>query len=235
MSRHQNILIIAAAALVSSALILPTSGVLAQSWTTVVHNRMPVIQGSGNVVRQNRAVGAFQRVEAMGSEDVQVRVGARPSLVIAADDNILPLITTEVRAGTLKISSRGSYRMRGPIRVWLTTPSLEAFKTSGSGNVDIQGVRSGRLELMIQGSGDMQATGSTRELDLDIHGSGTARLASLNAANVSASLYGSGDATVRATGSLDARVYGSGTLRYVGTPANIRRQNFGSGRIVAAR
>jgi hypothetical protein len=35
MSRHQNLLLVAAATLVSAVLIVPTSGVVAQSWTTV--------------------------------------------------------------------------------------------------------------------------------------------------------------------------------------------------------
>lgn len=235
MSRHSNVLIATAAVLTSTILILPTSGAIAQNHRTVIHNWTPIIEGSGRIVQQNRAVSAFQRVETLGSEDVEVRFGPRPSLVIAADDNILPLITTEVRNGTLKISSRGSYNMRGPIRVWLTTPNLEAFKTSGSGNVDIQGLRNSRLSLTINGSGDMLVTGSTGELDLNIHGSGTARLASLNARTVKASLFGSGEATVRASEELDARIFGSGTLRYVGKPASFRSQNFGSGRVVAAR
>lgn len=235
MSRHYTVLIAAAAALVSTALIVPTTGAAAQSWTIVRHDHLPMLEGSGRVVRQSRAVSAFDRVETLGSETVEVRFGPQPSLVVEADDNILPLITSEVRNGTLRIATRGSFRSRGGIRVWLTTPSLEAFKTSGSGNVTIHGARSDRLELTINGSGNMRATGSIRQLDLNIHGSGAAQLASLSAGSVTVNLYGSGDTTVRASGDLDARVYGSGTVRYVGNPARLRRQNFGSGRIVASR
>jgi hypothetical protein len=226
-------MLVAAAALTSAALIVPASGLAAQNWTSVTYNNMPAVQGSGRVVRQNRAVSPFRRIEMMGAEIVEVRLGARPSVVIAADDNVLPLLTSEVRNGTLKLASRGSYRMRGPVRVWVTTPDLESFVSSGSGDVTIHGVNNARLNLTINGSGSMQATGRTGALGLNINGSGTAQLAGLAARNVSAGLHGSGNATVRASGQLDARVIGSGNLRYVGRPASVRPTRVGSGRIIS--
>lgn len=235
MSYRTTLMFVAAAALTSAALIIPSASLAAQRGHTVNYNNMPMIEGSGRVVRQNRSVGAFRRVETLGSEVVEVRLGARPSLVIAADDNILRLISSEVKNGTLKIESRGSYRTRSPIRVWITTPDLEAFSTMGSGNVTIHGVDNRQLSLAIHGSGDMQATGRTRQLDVSIYGSGNARLGGLTAADVNAALYGSGSATVRASGELDAQVVGSGTLRYLGQPASVRRQRIGSGRIIAGR
>jgi hypothetical protein len=234
MSSRHAIIIAAAAVLTSTLLIVPTSGVTAQSWTTVRHNGLQTIQGSGRIVRQGRQVPSFRRVETLGSEVVEIRFGPRRSLVVSADDNILPLITTEVHDGTLEIATRGSFRTRGPIRVWLTTPDLEEVNTSGSGDVLIHDVNNARLALTIHGSSDMQVTGRTGRLDVDIHGSGTARLATLAATDVQASVFGSGDAIVRATRELEARVFGSGTVRYVGRPQNVDQQRFGSGRVIAA-
>ena len=240
MSRRQ-VLIFAAALVTSTALILPTSGLAAQSWTTVsrdgavvINNGRPVVEGSGRIVRQNRAVAPFLRIETFGAEQVEVRFGPRPSLVIAADDNILPLLTSEVRNGTLKLESRGSYRMRGPIKVWITTPNLEDYKTFGSGGVTIHQVNNPRLSLGVFGSSSIQATGRTGTLDVAIHGSGSARLAGLAAGNAKVGIYGSGEALVRTSGRLNASVFGSGNVRYVGQPQDVQRQRFGSGRIVAA-
>lgn len=234
MSHRTALIFIAAAGLTSAALIVPASGVAAQSWTTVNYNHMPMIEGSGRVVRQNRSVGRFNRIEMHGAEVVEVRVGPQPSLVIAADDNILPLLTSEVKDGTLKLGSRGSYRVRGPIRVWVTTPDLQSLQSFGSGSVLINGINNGRLALTINGSSDIRATGRTGQLDLKIHGSGNAQLAGLAARNADVDIFGSGEATVRAAGLLDAQMFGSGTLRYLGRPADIRRQRFGSGEIIAA-
>ena len=235
MSRRQILIFAAAALVTSSALIVPTTSVVAQPWTTVTYNALPTVEGSGRIVRQNRAVAPFQRVETYGAEQVEVRFGPRHSLVIAADDNILPLLSSAVRNGTLKLESRGSYRMRGPIKVWITTPNLEDYKTFGSGGVTIHQVNNPRLNLGVFGSSDIHATGRTGMLDVAIHGSGSARLAGLAAGNAKVGIYGSGEALVRTGGQLNASVFGSGNVRYLGQPQNVRRQRFGSGRIVAAR
>jgi hypothetical protein len=227
-------MIFAVAALTSAALIVPTTSVAAQNWTSVTYNHRPMIQGSGRVVRQNRAVGHFDRILVEGAEVVEVRLGTQYSLSIAADDNLLPLLTSEVKGGTLKLGSRGSYRTRGPVRVWITMPNLESLTASGSGSVAINGVNNKRLALGLNGSGDIRAAGRTGQLNLSLNGSGSARLAGLAAGNADVGIYGSGDASVRTIGDLDARVVGSGTLRYVGQPAHVRRQRTGSGRIVAA-
>jgi len=233
MSR-QNVLLIAAATLVSAALILPTSGVVAKDWTTVTVNHTPTIDGSGRIVQQSRNVGEFRAVHTMGSENVDVRFGATTSVVIAADDNILPLLSSRVIDGTLKIESRGSYRTRNPIRVWITTPRLDEFTTMGSGNVVIHDVSSPHLKLTLQGSGDIEANGRTGELDLALMGSGRAQLGDLAATDVSAGVFGSGTAVVRASGKLDAQMFGSGTLRYIGNPKSMRSSHFGSGRVIAS-
>ena len=232
MIRHVPLAAIGAA-LTSAALLLPASDLAAQGWR-IDGQRYPMVTGSGRLIQQARTVGAFRRVETVGSETVQVRFGPRPSLVIAADDNILPLITTEVRNGTLHIRPRGSFRMRGPIRVQITTPTLDHYGSTGSGDVTIDGVNTDRLSLVLSGSGDIRATGRARELKLTVNGSGRAAMGNLVTQQASVALHGSGDATVRPTGSLDAQVFGSGTIRYLGSPV-VRQQRFGSGRIVAAR
>jgi hypothetical protein len=233
MSR-QNVLFVAAATLVSAALILPTSGVVAKDWSTVTVNRTPMVEGSGRIVQQSRNVGQFRAVRTMGSENVEVRFGPKSSVVIAADDNILPLLSTRVVDGTLKLESRGSYRTHEAIRVWITTPKLEEFTSMGSGNVVIHDLNSPHFKLTLQGSGDIQANGRIGELDLVLMGSGRARLADLWATDVSAGVFGSGEATVHATGKLDAQMFGSGVLRYIGNPKSMRSSHFGSGRIVAS-
>lgn len=233
MSR-QNVLLIAAATLVSAALIVPTSGVVAQHWSNVTVDHMPMIDGSGRVVQQSRAVGDFRAVKTMGAETVDIRFGPATSVVISADDNILPLLSSRVVDGTLKIESKGSYRTRSPIRVWITTPRLEEYTSMGSGSAVIHDVRSSHLKLTLQGSGDIQANGRTGELDLALMGSGRAQLAGLSATDVSAGIFGSGVATVRASGKLDAQMFGSGVLRYVGNPKSLRSSHFGSGKIIAA-
>ena len=55
MSR-QNVLLVAAATLVSAALIIPTSGVVAQHWSHVTVNHMPMIDDPDLVAQTILAV-----------------------------------------------------------------------------------------------------------------------------------------------------------------------------------
>ena len=44
MSRHSNVLIAAAAALVSTALIVPTTSAVAQGWSTTSYDHAPMVR-----------------------------------------------------------------------------------------------------------------------------------------------------------------------------------------------
>src|SRR5687768_12132665 len=77
----------------------------------------PSVAGSGVRTSVTRSVATFDHVDVGGAYDVVVRVGAAPSVVLEGDDNLLPLIRTEVRDGTLHIDSEDDMRSRDPIRI----------------------------------------------------------------------------------------------------------------------
>ena len=54
------------------------------------------VVGSGKVVSETREVSGFTSVSVSGSGQAQITVGDSDSLVIEAEDNILPLIETSV-------------------------------------------------------------------------------------------------------------------------------------------
>jgi|SRR5262249_29255568 len=76
------------------------------------------LAGSGTAATQARQVAAFSRVDLVGSADVTIHAGAAQSVVIHADDNLLARVTTQVRAGTLVIGTRGSFTTNSPLTVW---------------------------------------------------------------------------------------------------------------------
>src|SRR4051812_22937807 len=67
----------------------------------------PAVKGSGVAKTESRQVGPFTRISIEGSGNVVVTVDpTQPaSLVLKADDNILPLVETTVKGDTLVISS----------------------------------------------------------------------------------------------------------------------------------
>jgi hypothetical protein len=211
-----------------AAALLPSA---ALAGTSVINGDWPVIQGSGRIVRQVRPVAPFTSVELDDSTDLEVRLGSTRSLTVEADDNLLPLLTTEVRGDTLVVASHGSYRTQRTPRVWLTVPDLREVRVLGSGDVRLVGVANAGLSLNIEGSGDVEAVGRTGMLDATIEGSGDFKLRGLYARNARVRIMGSGDATVAVSGALDANVSGSGDVRYIGHPSWISVRKDGSGSV----
>jgi hypothetical protein len=229
------------------------------------------VDGSGVAKTESREPGAFERVRLDGSADVIVKVrdgavvadevepaaAAAPlpaaAVTVSGDDNILPLIETEVRGGELVISSRASYRAKTPVKVTVNTLKLDKLQLNGSGRAAITGARGGRLEVSVRGSGDVRierlevdrldvdiagsgnvnGDGSADHVHVSIAGSGDVRLGDVAAQSAEVKISGSGDATLNAAATLNARIAGSGDVRYRGAP-KVESSVAGSGKVKPA-
>ena len=68
-------------------------------------------QGSGNIITEEREVSAFNKIHLKGSGKVFLAPGEKQTLVIKTDDNIMPLIETDVSGNKLSISD-GNHHLR---------------------------------------------------------------------------------------------------------------------------
>lgn len=191
-----------------------------------------VVKGSGAVVSEKREVQDFDQINLKGSMDVRVTRADEFRCIVKADDNIIPLILTEVRGPSLHISVKGSYSTSQKIAVILELPKLSEIVLSGSGDVNAVDVILDDALLKIAGSGDITAAGVAKNIVAEINGSGSLNLASLKVDHVDVAVNGSGDAAVWVTESLNAKVNGSGDIIYSGDPEKIDRAVNGSGDIV---
>lgn len=189
------------------------------------------VRGSGVRSEEVRQVEAFHSVRLQTSAQVRVRVGEAPGLTLAGDDNVVPEVRTHVQGGTLVIDLPGSWRMRQELEVTLTTPSLEAFRIEGSGEVTIDGLAAERLELAIEGSGELQARGRASDLRATIEGSGSLDLSGLTAERAELEIEGSGAIEAAVTNGLHYSIEGSGSIAYSGT-ATTHGTIDGSGNLV---
>lgn len=193
------------------------------------------VEGSGNRASEVREISGFSQVELKGSPDVRITVGTGPLVTVHGDDNILPIITTEVHGDKLVISSSKGYSTRIGIDIEIEVPSLEGVALIGSGDIDVDGLNADAFAVVLKGSGDVVASGSVDTVSADLKGSGDIDLSDLQARTARAALYGSGDILVHATESLDARVAGSGDIEYAGDPASMTTDVQGSGEISSRR
>ena len=201
-----------------------------------------LVKGSGVAATQRRDVGAFTGVSLGAPFEVVLRPGPREAIAISADDNILALVQTTLKAsgsrGSLQIDLPRDTRIepRTPVVVTIDYVRIEdlavggsgsiaatAMKASGlsaaiggSGRIDLAQLDADKLAVAIGGSGLLRTDGRARALSVTIGGSGRCDAERLVAGDVSVSVAGSGDARVRAETALHASIAGSGDVYHTG-------------------
>ena len=80
-------------------------------------------QGSGHVRSESRAVQGFDQVVLTGSGELAITQGCAESLTIEAEDNILPLLRSDVSSGRLTLGGKdnASFSATQPIRYKLAS------------------------------------------------------------------------------------------------------------------
>jgi putative autotransporter adhesin-like protein len=204
-----------------------TSGASAFNWGSQ--------QGSGVEKSETRSLGSFSRIKTSGATVLHVTAGQSSTVVtVSCDDNILPLVLTEVRGDTLYIWTDANVSTRLPLRVTIAMPKLAGIQGSGSSRIDAVNVAGEHFEL--HGSGNTTATvaGSVDALSIHLSGSGQVDASALAAKD--ADIHGSGSSSVEVNvkDKLAVRLSGSGIVSYLGNP-EISQTVSGSGKVVAAR
>jgi len=210
-------------------------------------------RGSGNLKTESRQVSGFHGVTLAYVGELNITQGDTESLSIEADDNILPLIETDVQDGILRIRTEpvsGSIiPTKGPIYT-LSVKSLDSVQRDGAGNIRIPSLNTDSLHLVISGAGDSTITQlTTKDLQVLMSGAGTVTvsgetgsqtatlsgLGSYNAGDLKSTqaaitISGAGSATVWAEQTLNVQISGAGTLSYYGNP-QVTQQVAGVGSI----
>ncbi len=178
-------------------------------------------QGSGQSATQERTVGGFDKIQLSSQFEVVLRQGAKPSLTLECDDNLLPLIQTEVSNGTLSVYSNVQMRSKSKILVTITFSDLKVLSMGGSGKVEMDDAKLEQLVVNQGGSvGVVLQNLNVNRLVMNAGGSSNIRIDSLQAQQVVLNLGGS--ARINATGKtkdLSVNVGGSGSVRANGLAA----------------
>ncbi|MFY1111433.1 MAG: head GIN domain-containing protein [Methanosarcinaceae archaeon] len=207
--------------------------------------------GSGNVEEENRNVEPYHSVDSQVSGDIFVKQDGGSSLVIEAEDNLLPLLETSVENGVLVIRAKKCIRPLKPIKVYAGMEEVRSLSLSGSGditgttpidseNLELAIIGSGDIEMevnasslksQVSGSGDFLLEGDAATHEIEIDGSGDVDALGLRTEVTRVRIYGSGDAKVYTDREMDVEIAGSGSVYYWGEPEKFNTQVSGSGKI----
>lgn len=211
------------------------------------------VKGNGKVATERKELGDFSGVELHSSFDVYVSEGSPASVIIAAEENIIPHIELQVVNGILNIETEDniSLRTRKPVKIYVTSPGYNNIQVHSSGNIigqtkitnetklDLSVSGSGELKLdvdapeietNVSGSGEMSLSGETKKISGDVSGSGEIRAMNLKSEEADLQISGSGNIDVYTSVKLDASISGSGNVRYKGG-AKVNSSTSGSGEV----
>jgi len=198
----------------------------------------PVVDGSGDIVAEERMLESFDRIVTEGSLELVISQDTEQLVEVEADDNLLQYIRTSVRGGTLWVSNTRTFSSNRYVKVFITLTELEALEIRGSSNVfgssvisgdnldlEIDGAGNVDMELFydriyseIDGSGNFRLSGEVLEQEVRIKGSGDYRAADLLSIEADVQINGSGNSIVRVSDFLRAEIRGSGDIIYYGDP-----------------
>jgi hypothetical protein len=191
-----------------------------------------LIKGSGHVISEARNVGEFINIEANSMLDMKISIGEKQSVVIYLDDNLIPLITTEVEDGWLIIENEKDWKTESKGRIEITVPALQEVESNGFGDVAVSGLSNDAFALDHNGAGDVELAGRVDELDIDVDGMGDIDAREVETRIASVKVNGMGDVHVRASERLRGKVNGMGTVFSYGKPEYVSVNVSGMGSLV---
>ncbi len=189
------------------------------------------VKGSGVVKTEKRSLPPFSSLEISCHGSIQVRFQELKNLELTGDDNIIPLITTEVQGDTLYIRSSKEYEPKDKLEILVSTPDLKKFAFAGAGEAKLSNIKNERVEIAMRGAGNLSASGETKEADITLSGAGSVDAKDLHAVDAKVNSTGVGSVDIYATGKLDAKASGIGEINYYGSPKSVNKQAGGIGEI----
>lgn len=216
-------------------------------------NIVPIeeIKTSGVSITETRDIGAFSQLRVRTPNVKVVISNGPPSCVITGDENIIPLIATEINGNQLVIkhNEEKSFRFTAPVTLTLTNNNWKDLVVNGCDVEVIDTIHADKFELETNGTGKINMRLKTKKLKAKIRGACMVNLEG-SADDVDISVWESGQlkgknfqtqtAEINATGAsnvylsiakkLNANAAGSGNVIYYGDP-EVRKSTGGAARI----
>lgn len=210
------------------------------SLTSVSCIRLAGLQGSGNVVSEERSVSGFNAVAVSSGMNLYLRQGDTEYCKLETDDNIISQIVTEVKNEKLVIEYKnflGGISTRKPVNVYVTVKNLNEVSASSGSRVESELINSNSLEINM-GSGSngefivstrsldvglssgsqLEVSGETQSQNVDLSSGVTYNAEDLTSMNAELDVSSGAQAKIMVSDSLDVDISSGGSVEYSGSP-----------------
>lgn len=189
------------------------------------------VRGSGNTTTEKRNVAGFDSVEVSGVFQVDIVAGKDFSVEVQADDNIVPLVTTEVSGSTLHIGLDKRVNSRGDMIVRITAPNIREVESSGVSKITASGIKNDAFTIKSSGASKMTVAGETAKLSIDVSGAGKVDAEDLKAVDADVDASGACHVSLNVSGSLKTDASGASHITYTGDPKTVDNHQSGVGSV----
>lgn len=230
---------------IKSALLiaLATSlGQVAYAQNTMIINGKVIepITGNGQVVKQQRAVGSFDKLNVRVGMHVRIVAGEAGTAELEGESNILEHVITEVKNGelTIMLAQNQGYSQTKGVTVTIHVPKLDQIIVSTGCSVESDlPIKSDKLTATVETGSRLMAplniknltltvaqgsqaslTGTATEADIRLSGAGKLDAEKLAIAHANVRLDGASNANIHVTKTLTASADGISTVNYSGNP-----------------
>lgn len=198
-----------------------------------------VTRGSGRVVEEMRDVSGINGVDLATLGDLTIEVGDTESLLIEAEENLMPYIETKMRNGMLRIQIQDGANLRTtkPVRYYLTVTGLDTISISSSGDIHAPDLAAERFSIVVASSGDLvMGDLETDGLDVKVSSSGNVTIGELNANSLEVDIGSSGNVDIAGGTAKTQNITINSSGRYTAEGlttdrADVRLNSSGSARI----
>lgn len=207
---------------------------------------------------EKRETNPFTQISLRINADLYYIEGKEHSIEISGDSPTINKVLVEVSGQKLIVRFSLEDQWLGgfsnpKLKIKVTSPSVSAFfiqgsgniiaekpiethffemNIAGSGNIKMNKLNCDRIECTVSGSGDVmideQSAG--KDLKVNIAGSGDFKAPLLKVDSAYILIAGSGDCDLSVSNYLDAKIFGSGDIRYRGAP-QLNSTITGSGKV----
>jgi putative autotransporter adhesin-like protein len=178
------------------------------------------ITGSGNLKTEVRQVSNFTQVDFSAVGTLTIEQTGVEGLSITADDNILPILTSDVSNGILHLGAKDNqnYHPKTPITYLLSVKTLTGLTLSGAGATQASNLDTQTMTVTMSGAGSATLHGKANDQQVTLSGAGNYDGSDFTTKTAKVTVSGVGNAIVNASDTLDATVSGVGNIEYLGNP-----------------
>ncbi|MFD0860916.1 head GIN domain-containing protein [Sungkyunkwania multivorans] len=209
-------------------------------------------RGSGNVVSETREITEdFTGIKATEGIDVYVTQAEKFSIEVEADDNIIELISTDIKDGMLKVHTEERIGRAKSKKVYVSLPTIDRlYSNSGADLYAQETIKADKLELDASSGADLKVIIEANEVTCDassgadIKVAGTANVLIADASSGAdikaedlivktcmADASSGADIALHVTESLKADASSGADIRYRGNPENVTKNKSASGSV----